>query len=63
MTLAAAFDATEEALARMEGCAPGERALYESVKFIQNLLNDRSLDLREPGDLESIISKTTLVVN
>ena len=43
--------------------APGERALYESVKFIQNLLNDRSLDLREPGDLESIISKTTLVVN
>lgn len=42
---------------------PGERALYDSVKFIQNLLNDRSLDLRELGDLESVISRTTLVVN
>lgn len=42
---------------------PGERALYDSVKFIQNLLNDRSLDLRELGDLETVISRTTLVVN
>ncbi len=39
----------------------GERDLYESVKLIQSLLNDRSLDMREAGDLDAIISNMTII--
>ena len=42
---------------------PGERELYESARFIQSVLNDRSLDMREPGDLDSVISKMIIVGN
>ena len=42
---------------------PGERALYSSVKLIQSLLNDRSLDMREHGDLDTVISKMTIISN
>jgi hypothetical protein len=42
---------------------PGERDLYDSVKFIQTILNDRSLDMREPGDLDPVISRMTVVQN
>lgn len=42
---------------------PGERALYESVQLIQTLLNDRSLDMRRPGDLDSVISRMIVVGN
>ncbi|MEM7097852.1 MAG: hypothetical protein AAF541_06285 [Pseudomonadota bacterium] len=43
--------------------APGERALYDSVRLIQTLLNDRTLDMREPGVVDNIISRMTILSN
>lgn len=55
------LDADDHLGVEFEFGHPGERQLYRSVKLIQTLLNDRSLDMREPGDLDTVISRMIIV--
>ncbi len=37
-----------------------ERALYQAVQLIDAILNDRGADMREPGELENIVTRLSL---
>lgn len=37
-----------------------ERALYQAVQLIDAILNDRGADMREPGELDNIVTRLTL---
>lgn len=38
-----------------------ERELYDAVRFVENVLNNRETDMREDADIDSIISRMTIV--
>jgi hypothetical protein len=40
---------------------PGERELYESVRFLQSVLDDRTFGMGEPGQIEALLSKMRVV--
>ncbi|NND59506.1 MAG: hypothetical protein HKN49_04485 [Gammaproteobacteria bacterium] len=40
---------------------PGERHLYDAVRFIRAVLNNRDIDMREPGQVESVVSRISVV--
>jgi hypothetical protein len=40
---------------------PGERDLYESVRFLQSVLDDRTFGMGEPGDVDALLSKMQVV--
>ena len=40
---------------------PGERELYDAVRFIRAVLSDRDIDMREPGETESVVSRIQVV--